>query len=240
MEVSRLMPQVAFIALVIGVILAAGLLGGAVNYFMTKKDDPDGGYWKSATLGIAAALLVPLFLNMISSTLLDSIRNTTTGIVDLTKILVFTGFCLVAAISSTAFIKTLSDRILQEAREAKKVARQADKKASDAQADVQLIVEKETEAETSSGPNAPLSASTITVSENEAKLLRSLATGRWVLRTRTGLAKETGINKPEVDSMMDELRSRQLVGHKYIAGRAGEKKKRWYITNEGRQAIPSS
>ena len=234
------MPQVAFIALVIGVILAAGLLGGAVNYFMTKKDDPDGDYWKSATLGIAAALLVPLFLNMISSTLLDSIRSTTTGIVDLTKILVFTGFCLVAAISSTAFIKTLSDRILQEAREAKKVARQADKKASDAQADVQLIVEKETEAETSSGPNAPLSASTIMVSENEAKLLRSLATGRWVLRTRTGLAKETGINKPEVDSMMDELRKKQLVGYKYIAARAGEKKKRWYITNEGRQAIPSS
>jgi hypothetical protein len=235
------MPQAAFIALVIGVILAAGLLGGAVNYFMTRKDDPDGGYWKSATLGIAAALLVPLFLNMISSTLLDSIRSVTTGVVDLTKVLVFTGFCLVAAISSTAFIKTLSDRILQEAREAKKVARQADKKASDAQSDVQLIVEKETEAETSSNSDSGLKIAAIPVDENEKKLLQNLSTGRWVLRTRTGLAKESGIPKPEVDRMMDDLRKRRLVDYKWIHGRTEqEKKKRWYITNEGRQAISSS
>lgn len=232
------MPQTEFIALVIGVILVAGLLGGAVNYFMTLKDDREGtNYAKSATLGIAASLLVPLFLNMISSTLLDSIRNSASGTVDLTKILVFAGFCLVAAISSTAFIKTLSDRVLQEAREAKKVARQADKKASDAQSDVRLIVEKETEAETPSEANAAQQIPTVAVDENETKLLRNMAAGRWVLRTRTGLAKETGINKPDVDRMMEELRKKQLVGYKFIAGRAGEKKKRWYITNEGRQAI---
>jgi len=236
------MPQAAFVGLVVGVIFAAGLLGGAVNYFMTRKDDPEGSnYWKSATLGIAASLLVPLFLNMISSALLDSIRNATTGVVDLSKILVFTGFCLVAAISSTAFIKTLSDRVLQEAREAKKVARQADKKASDAQSDVQLIVEKETEAEVSSNSNAQLKVSTITLDDNETKLLQNLASGRWVLRTRTGLAKETGIPKAEVDRMMDDLRNKRLVDYKWIHGRTEqEKKKRWYITNEGRQVIPST
>jgi hypothetical protein len=236
------MTQTAYITLIIGVILSAGLLGGAVNYFMTRKGDLDGtNYKKSATLGIAASLLVPLFLNMISSTLLDSIRNATTGAVDLTKILVFTGFCLVAAISSTAFINTLSDRVLQEAREAKKVARQADKKASDAQSDVQLIVEKETEAEPPSETEAQLKLSAIAVDANETKLLQKLANGRWVLRTRTGLAKETGIPKAEVDRMMDDLRERGLVDYKLLHGRTEqEKKKRWYITNEGRQTIPST
>lgn len=233
------MPQKQFTGLVISVIFAAGLLGGAVNYFMVQKDDPDKSYRRSATLGVAAALLVPLFLNMISSTLLDSIRNGSTGVVDLSKILVFTGFCLVAAISSTAFIRTLSDRVLQEAREAKKVAHQADKKASDVQSAVQPIVEKETEGETPSDPKT-LKGFTPMVDETETKLLQNLANGKWVLRTRTGLAMETGIPKPEVDLRMDDLRKRRLVGYKWMVGTAGEKKKRWYITNQGRQAVPSS
>lgn len=235
------MAQAAFTMLVICVMLAAGVLGGLVNYFLQRKDDPGGSsFWKSTTLGIAASLLVPLFLNMISSTLLDSIRNGTTGVVDLSKILVFTGFCLVAAISSTAFIKTLSDRVLQEAREAKKVAHQADKKASEAQSVIQPLVEKETEEEPATASTTVLSTALPRTNESETKLLEKLANGRWVLRTRTGLAKETGISKPEVDRMMDDLKKRDLVGYKWLVGSGGQKKKRWYITNEGRNAIASN
>ena len=47
---------------------------------------------------------------------------------DFSKFLVFAGFCLVAAISSRAFIKTLSDRILKEATEAKEKASAAEQK----------------------------------------------------------------------------------------------------------------
>jgi hypothetical protein len=232
------MSQAGFLSVVIGVMIVAGFLGGLVNYFLTRKDDPEGSsFWKSATLGIAASLLVPLFLNMISSNLLESIRNGTPS-PDLSRILVFLGFCLVAAISSTSFIRTLSDRILQEAKEAKKAARQADKKASEVQSAIQPIVEKETEVEEpSSGTAASLSSPPAIVDEKEKKLLQNLANGKWVLRTRTGLAKETGIPKPEVDGMMDDLRKRKLVDYKWIVGRGEEKKKRWYITNEGRAAI---
>jgi hypothetical protein len=47
--------------------------------------------------------------------------------------------------------------------------------------------------------------------------------------------------RPEVDRMMDELRERKLVDYKWIHGRTEhDKKKGWYITNEGRQAIPQS
>src|SRR5205085_546681 len=152
------------------------------------------------------------------------------------------GFCLVAAISSTAFIKTLSDRVLQEAREAKKVANRADKKASEAQSVIQPLVEKVTEdgpasSTTETFTSATLTAASPRINESETKLLQKLANGRWVLRTRTGLAKETGISKPEVDSMMDDLKKRELVGYKWLVGSGGQRKKRWYITNEGREAI---
>jgi hypothetical protein len=238
-RVSIRMPQIAFSVLIISVIAVAGILGGLVNYFLSRKDDPDGSsFGKSVTLGIAAALLVPLFLNMISSTLLDSIRNSS-GVVDLSKTLVFAGFCLVAAISSTAFIKTLSDRVLQEAREAKKVAHQADKKASEAQSAIQPIVEKETENAPSSETATALGASAPTVNESEKKLLQTLANGKWALRTRSGLSNDTGIAKPEVDKMVDDLKKRDLVDFKWIVDKNGGKRQRWYITNEGRAAIAS-
>jgi hypothetical protein len=233
--------QTIFVIMIVGVMLVAGFLGGLVNYFLARRDDPeDSSFWKSITLGVAASLLVPLFLNMISSSLLESIRNGASGTADPSKVLIFLGFCLVAAISSTAFIKTLSDRILQEAKEAKKVARKADRKASEAQSDIQPLVEKETEAEPfgdTSSTNAMAVPKPVT-DENEKKLLQALANGKWVLRTRTGLAKDTGIAKADVDRMMDDLRKRELVAYKLVVSRLDDKKtKRWYITNTGRQVI---
>ena len=235
------MSQGTFIKTVVAIMVFAGFLGGLVNYFSGRRDDPDSSFWKSITLGTAASLLVPLFLNMISSSLLESIRNGASGIPDPSKLLVFLGFCLVAAISSTAFIKTLSDRVLQEAKEAKKVARQADRKASELQSDIQPIVERETEAEPSggaSGVGAMAAPKPAIGNENEKKILQQLADGKWVLRTRTGLAKDTGIAKAEVDAMMEDLKKRGLVGCKLIVPRLGDKKtKRWYITNMGRRPL---
>ncbi|HET8888761.1 MAG TPA: YEATS-associated helix-containing protein [Candidatus Angelobacter sp.] len=236
--------QTTFFVVIGSIMVFSGLLGGLVNYFLSQKEDPEGrNFGKSAALGIAAALLVPLFLNMISSDLLDAIRKGIPGadgkpaVADLSKILVFLGFCLVAAISSTAFIKTLSDRILKEAKEAKNVARQADKKATATQSVIQPILDKETEAEVPTNANLALAATQPAIHPNERKLLESLAKGKS-FRTRTGLGRETGIPRPEVEKMMDELKARGLVADQWIVITPGEtKKRRWYITNNGRIAI---
>lgn len=233
------MSQLTFLITLTSVMIAAGILGGIVNYLLERKADPEGSsVGKSIAVGIVASFLVPLFLNMISSNLTDQIHGSSTSSPDLPKILVFAGFCLVAAISSTAFIKTLSDRILQEAKEAKKVAHQAEEKASEVQSAMQPLVDKETEADASTNVAVPLANSVASIDQNERNILQNLANGRWVLRTRTGLAKETRIAKPEVDRIMDELRKRQLVDYRWIVGEPGEKKKRrWYITRKGREAI---
>lgn len=230
------MRQAAFLAIIAGVMIFSGFLGGLVNYFVSRKEDPQGSsFLKSVILGVAASFLVPLFLNMISSSLLESIR---TGGAAISNIAVFLGFCLVAAISSTAFIKTLSDRILQEAKEAKKEAREAKKEARETQSVIQPLVEKVTEEGEEDVTNTITATIPAVIAEDqERNLLSSLSSGRWVLRTRTGLAKETGIPKPEVITILDNLRKRGLVDYKFLVGRPGEKKQRWYITNEGRAAI---
>src|SRR3989304_6015422 len=80
----------------VGVILASGVFGGLVNFYLSKPDDvPTPTKTRSIIVGTAASFLVPLFLNMISSNLIDLIKGH-----DSSKLLVLLGFCLVAAISS--------------------------------------------------------------------------------------------------------------------------------------------
>jgi len=112
------------IALVVhvGVMILAGFYGGIVNYFLeSEKTEARSklSLWQMVVIGIGAAFLVPLFLTLISSNLVNLKQ------LEFSKILVFFGFCLIAAISSRRFIMTISERILKEVKEAKNVAAQA-------------------------------------------------------------------------------------------------------------------
>ncbi len=63
-----------FVALIAG----GGLLGGVANYFMNRTEPGwmKGDFWKSLVLGVAAAAVVPLFLQTVQSELMV---NCTTG-----------------------------------------------------------------------------------------------------------------------------------------------------------------
>ena len=55
------------------VMVASGLLGGIINFFIadTQAEKPLS-WWQHIVVGVGAALMVPLFLNMISSGIIDS------------------------------------------------------------------------------------------------------------------------------------------------------------------------
>jgi hypothetical protein len=65
----------------------------------------------------------------ISSSLIESIRGNGDSGVEYSRLFVLAGFCLVAAVSSRAFIRSISERLLQDVRTAKKSAEQAEKDA---------------------------------------------------------------------------------------------------------------
>lgn len=117
----------------IGIVFLAGVLGGIINWLISSKDEDAGrvGWLKSVVVGIGASSLMPLFLNTISSTLVPNILDGkgTSG-----DVLVFAGFCLLAAISSRAFIETLTNKVLREVRETKE-------KQSDETKSIRIIVE---------------------------------------------------------------------------------------------------
>src|SRR5438067_326024 len=107
---------------IILIMLLTGIFGGWVNYlqsFDVKDTDPNAKYrWlKYIASGICASFLVPAFLKMIASNLITNPTNE--------AYLVFTGFCLVAAIFSRRFIFTIGEKILEKANKAQQDAKKA-------------------------------------------------------------------------------------------------------------------
>lgn len=105
--------------ILITVMLVTGAFGGYLNYlndFDTNENEQKTGKTKVkyVLLGIGAAFLIPLFLKMIESNIISSSDNL--------NYLIFTGFCLIAAIFSRRFISSIGDKILEAAKNAEKAA----------------------------------------------------------------------------------------------------------------------
>ena len=99
-----------YMALLLLIMVAAGVLGGAANYFISDKNRGNGAkeFSKYTVLGVVAALTVPLFLNMISSDLLASAKSRP---IDL---FVFGGFCLLFVLFSRRFVESAMAKLLQQ------------------------------------------------------------------------------------------------------------------------------
>lgn len=212
-----------------GIMVLAGFLGGGLNYLLSRRESAEStAMWQSLVGGLVASFMVPLFLNMISSNLVESIKGITPNSGDPSKFFVFAGFCLVAAVSSKAFINTLSHRILNETKA-------TNEKVEQLKNEVDPIIAKETEKE--SQESMPLSVSiadrTTLLAENQKKVLEALVNGKFTLRTRTGICKDTGLPKEEVIKILEEMETEDLARSAKVLVR-GELKTRWYATEEGR------
>lgn len=236
-----LLVSIHYMWTLVAVMLLAGSFGGVINYFLTRTSDPENTtILRSITIGVGASFLVPLFLNMISSNLIDSIKGTNDVAGDNSKLLVLAGFCLIAAISSSAFIQTLSDRVLNEARAAKKQAEEAKAEAAQAkddvaevQASVDPIINKETEPEPAPEKFVDV-PSTAGLSDKVKKILDAFARSTYIHRSLKGLGADTGIPEDELQSLLAELVSKGLV-----AKRESKTGPKWFMTQEGLNAAVS-
>lgn len=188
-----------YIAILIGIIIGAGLLGGAANFHMEKANG--AGFLKSLLLGLTAAATVPLFLKTVSSNLMsDCLKND-----DLSLYLVFFGFCTVAALFSSKFLQSLADKLLQEVKEVKQ-------KQEELAETTEVLVEHSSEPsnpaasiisppgsgdgsefESFKSADAPKSGIVITLSD-EHKIIAMLQSSRFAFRTVEGIAKDTGLD----------------------------------------------
>ncbi len=218
------------------VMLATGIFGGLVNYFLTSPKKLEWNILtRSLVIGLGAAFLVPVFLNMISSDLLAQ------SAVDANQLLVFSGFSLIAAISSRAFISTVSQRILKEAESANKQAKELKKKVEMFQSSVEPIIERETEQDVDDNNiNDETEIDNIekivkTIINDDLKVLKSLGETSYTLRSITGVSKDTKLNKKSVNKSLNILINLGLA-----VQTMGKKGLRWYITQTGRSVLGAS
>lgn len=203
------------------IMIGAGIMGGTVNFALTRTARSDWRDWAWAVmLGTGASFLVPLFLNTISSNLMVNLLKLD---IEPSIPFVFGGFCLLGAIASKALIQTLTQKVLQEAQAARA-------EVSALQNEIAPIINKETETDENEGDSIPLS---IAVSDERVAVLRTLTHPRFALRSVSGIARELGRNRKEVIDDLKALADSGLVTE--VQGRKGI---RWALTPAGRQKLP--
>ena len=109
-------------------LVTSGILGGVVNYYLNLKgisDDKDSNFpLRSIVVGIGAAVLVPIFLEITQSKVLE-------GVVlhQLVPTVLLVSFCVLAATTSFRFISSVSDSVMSRIKEVEKQAEDASRKA---------------------------------------------------------------------------------------------------------------
>lgn len=196
-------------------IIIAGLLGGIINYFMVHvKEEKFSNYYiflKSIFLGLGASALIPLFLNLIGSKLLESVGSPEHY--PFINYYVIGGFCLAGSIYSNRFIEDVYSRITN----AEKVAKDAQETADEAKKTTNEIEESVTE---NDEPVEILNQNALPLNPPDEKAInfnlitQALKNSHYVYRTSTGISKETGIEKSILIDNLDEMIDLGLIKSK--------------------------
>lgn len=203
------------IILIIIIMTIFGVLGGSTNYLLLKekKNTTNGTLLRSIFLGVTASFLVPLFLNMISSTLLqDSLEEPY-------KLLIFAGFCLIASISSRAFINAMSDKILKEVQKSQEELKD---EVNNFKSEMEPILNKETELENDNSQIADKDT-TLVIDQldnelrilksdtDEVKIFKAIGNSKYTYRTKEAIMKCTGINEENFNLIINMIISRRFI-----------------------------
>lgn len=100
-------------------IFISGIIGGVVNYYYNLKVDDEENeihsLKRSIYLGIGATFVVPVFLIITQSKIIDGISNGN----NLSDYIVFVSFCVLASIMSSKFLSAVSDSVIKQLEDVK-------------------------------------------------------------------------------------------------------------------------
>jgi hypothetical protein len=190
-----------YTVLVVGIMIIAGIVGGLVNYLLTEEQEQSAGkaILKHSFLGMATALTVPFFLNMIISNILEVAQTKPLNL------LVFGGFCLI--------FSTLSCRFLQHVY-GKKLRKTGVTYENSQDIKNDTVTAKKTENTVSK--DTPLKEG---LSSNDLKILSLLLIdGNYINRGFEDLMKQSDISLEGLNESLSLLMAKGLVGQKLTDG----------------------
>jgi hypothetical protein len=210
------------------IMVLAGVLGGIANYFLSDRQSDSGRreWGKYLTLGVIAALTVPLFLNMISSNLLEAAR---TRPVDF---FVFAGFCLIYVVASRRVVENVANKLMGQMDQMRREMGQINQQRQDVP--VAAPVREEPTAPAIETP-APVKPEVVreSLSYNDIEILRALAEDSYVYGNLVGLTDKTGLARDLISTRLTVLKNLGV-----IETRINEKNVlHWYVAPKGKQML---
>ena len=190
----------SYMLVILLIIVAAGILGGGANYFLSERqrDAVQREWLRYAILGVVAALTVPLFLNMISSNLLEAAR---TRPVDF---FVFGGFCLIYVVASRRVFENVANKFMQQMDQMKREMAQLKRpEPSSSRDEPQLAAE--------SAPALKSEVVRESLSYNDVEILRALADESYVYGNLAGLTDKTGLARELVSVRLTVLKNLGVI-----------------------------
>ncbi|MEI7432107.1 MAG: YEATS-associated helix-containing protein [Betaproteobacteria bacterium] len=217
-----------YMLMVLVIMIAAGILGGVANYYLSdRQSEPcrkDLG--KYTTLGVIAALTVPLFLNMISSNLLEAAR---TRPVDF---FVFAGFCLIYVVASRRAFENVANKLLGQMDQMKgEMVKMKEQQEAPAP-----VPREEPAVEVPIAPTpAPIKPEAVkeSLSYNDIEILRALSEENFVYGNLVGLTDKTGLARDLVSTRLTVLKNMGI-----IETRINDKNVlHWFVSPRGKQML---
>ena len=220
--------------LILLVMVAAGALAGVANYFLSERaasrDLRD--VLRYAVLGVVAALTVPLFLNMISSNLIEASRTRPV------ELFVFGGFCLLYVVASRRLFENVALRLLGQVEQMKRQVAEIkpelerldriERRQEDAAAEAAAREQAEA-AERQAAKDAERDA----LSYNDIEILRAIAEEATIYGNLAGLTEKTGLARDLVGARLVALKACGI-----LETRINERNVlHWYVSAKGKQLL---
>ncbi len=216
-----------YMLIILLIMIVAGVLGGVANFFLSDRSGESGAreWGKYIVLGVISALTVPLFLNMLSSNLLEAAR---TRSVDF---FVFAGFCLIYVVASRRVVENVANRLRGQMDQMKRELGQLRVSRQDASSEIS----RDESALPADGPHlgARPEAAREALSYNDVELLRALSEESYVFGNLAGITDKTGLARDLVSARLTVLKNLGL-----IETRINDKNVlHWYVSPKGRQML---
>lgn len=197
------------IATIICLILLTGFIGGLANYLAIKdsKEQTWRNFIYNCLLGIIGASLVPLFLQLTASKLLDNCEQCHT------TFLVLGGYMLVASIFANRLIDNLGKKIFN----IEDVKNEIDKAQTEPDVKDDLPKTEIEDIENKIKDSASKSGETLTPEQKDKaledtnKILANMQGSRYKFRTLSGIAKSTQLDENKVYVILITLKSKNVI-----------------------------
>ncbi|WP_460693961.1 YEATS-associated helix-containing protein [Mucilaginibacter puniceus] len=202
------------------IVIIGGLAGyiNSLRYSFSIQPNNDSK-WRYILSGVGAAILVPLFLNMLSSNLIRQTND-----FDNNSYFVFAGFCFIAGYFSDRFIDSIGDKLLKEIQQTQELVNSTSDKLEKTSQDlkenkekIDALVDSEAEMDDESLNNISLNDLIQKTELNDDdmpvqvnKIIKSFK-GEYKFRSTKGIAKELNYKENIVDLILDGLEAQGAV-----------------------------